>query len=151
MGFDRESVLYTSSLARVLHDVQEDFEEFSIKLENPQDYSKQDSVVKYIASYKNIKNNERNSYRLFLTHKEAKLLTMQIDALSIPPEIKALENGDGKTKAQINHLSTKTKEIYELFGKDGFAAYQTLKIILDEKVDDVLTNYAFYNKFHSII
>lgn len=136
VGFSQHATLFTSSLARVLHDAQEDFDGFSIQ--PPDNMVMNDEIAyPYIVSYNN--GALKNTYTLALTNKEAKLLQMQLDAVSIPREIKQMDHGEVKTALQINHLLTKTEEIRAHF--DEFAAYQTLRIKIDDRTDNVLTYY----------
>ncbi len=139
IGMGQRPLHYTTLLARILHDAQEDFDGFKLTLEGS-------------TSYKVTFDKQKEPYYLYLKPTEAKLLQMQLDAVSIPPEIAALPDGLDKSDAQIRHLLEKTKEIYtykELdekgdvkFKFGALEAYQTLRIKLDDRIDNVLTYYA---------
>lgn len=138
VGFSQQTILFTSSLARVLHDAQEDFDGFQIAAPENVDLNDEITIYPYTVSYDNA--DSKNIYTLSLTNKEAKLLQMQLNAVSIPREIKQMEDSEEKTGLQIGHLLSETEKIYKQFG--AFAAYQTLRIKIDDRTDNVLTYYA---------
>ena len=65
---------------------------------------------------------------------------MQINALSIPPEIENMTDKKQKSEKQIEHLLSESEKIAKEFGP--FEGYQTLRIKLDDRIDNVLTYYS---------
>lgn len=150
IGMGQRSLHYTTLLARILHDAQEDFDGFKMTLENPtsDNPNRDQSVLRYKVTF----DKQKKPYYLYLRPDEAKLLQMQLDAVSVPPEIAQMPDGFEKSEAQVQHLLTKTNEIYNYkevgendqvqFKFGAIEAYQTLRIKLDDRIDNVLTYYA---------
>jgi hypothetical protein len=121
----QSSLVYTSLLARILHDAKEDVKEFSIRF-----------VEEGVGRNKyelDFKGSNSSSY-LDLTPNEKELLEMQLTALSFDsgPEGRGTEN-------QIQNLLEVTESIYETFGP--LAAYLTLRIKIDDRIDNSSTYY----------
>lgn len=146
IGLSQLSPLYTSLLTRILHDAKEDLGEFVIKFRRTGRSTRAMSDKKFVGEYEvtfNEQTKPSNQF-LYLTAEEFNLLQMQIDAVSVPSEVESMEDGNLKTEAQINHLLGKTAEIYKRHG--GLAAYQTLRIKLDDRIDNLLTYYEMGNE-----
>jgi len=125
-----ESVVFTSLLARLLHDSKEDVENFSISL-----FEEGQNTNTYEFSYKNAK----IRYFLQLTPEEKGLLDMQINALTIPKKFKGkTKNGNG-AREQVEHLLGVAEEIRTKYGT--LAAHLTLRIKIDDRFDNLMTYF----------
>lgn len=140
------SIYNTSLLARLLHDCKEDFTNF--KIVPGEKRTVQDDSLQFkrdLISYKIMFGEPTNMhvYTIELEPNEMKLLELQLDALSIPEVVKAMPDGYAKSKKQIDHLLMKSAKIYKEISP--IAAYHTLRIKLDDRIDNILT---YYNSGH---
>ncbi|PIY69012.1 hypothetical protein COY90_02865 [Candidatus Roizmanbacteria bacterium CG_4_10_14_0_8_um_filter_39_9] len=142
IGLNHLSLFNTSSLTRILHDCKEDFRNFTITKTGERVIA-DDSVVlqKTINTYSVTFKDQPpgDEYILEMEPQEMELFDLQMNAVSIPPHVQQMKNGDEKTKAQVNHLFTNVIKINKLFG--SMAAYQTLKIKLDDRTDNIFTYF----------
>jgi len=128
-GPQNMSTLGVSLLSCILHDAKEDFKDFSISLlQGPGE-----DVHQLLPSHSEV------PYLLHLTPGEKRLLDMQIEACTIPPDIDNSLPSLKTTAIQINHLLDMSIQISEEFRP--FAAYQTLLVKIRDRVDNVCTHY----------
>ena len=128
------SIVYTSLLARLLHDSKEDLTDFSIYL-----YDGADDINVKTNTYEINYRNQKGRFFLQLTPDEKELLDMQIDALTIPKRFKGkTKNGNG-AKEQMNHLLGVAEDIRFRFG--NLAAHLTLRIKIDDRLDNLMTYF----------
>jgi hypothetical protein len=139
----QHSVFYTSLLARIFHDAKEDLRNLSItpRTMGSDNLHPDNSNVprEYILHFEN----SPRDYRLVLTPSEVRLLRLQINAVSVPKGVDKIDEGEIKTKKQIRHLLNVVKTINEEFGP--LAAYLTLRIKIDDRIDNVSTYYHIEN------
>jgi hypothetical protein len=108
-----------------LHDAKEDVKEFSIRF-----VEEGVGTNKYELDFKG----SNSTNYLELTPKEKDLLEMQLTALSFDSGL------DGRgTQKQIQNLLTVTESIDEAYGP--LAAYLTLRIKIDDRIDNSSTYY----------
>lgn len=140
IGLDQQSTYSTTLIARVLHDAQEDFTNFKITHEVDYEYSDPQLFIdKKIGIFRVTFGDNPTGYILKMEHNEADLLQMQLNALSVPKEIDELPDGVVKSHKQIKHLLSVTKQIRKKHGP--MAAYQTLRVKLDDRIDNVSTYF----------
>lgn len=122
-------IAYTSHLASLLHDADEELSDFSLREEDDE----------YIISYTTA-DQKTVSESLNLTDIEAYLLYLQIKAVSTPKEAQKLSEGE-QSQAQFQSLKKIVRAIYEEFGP--LAAYYTLLIKFADRFDNISTYWIF--------
>lgn len=129
------SVFHVSLLARLFHDAKEDLTQFTIQPYNKE--KRESEITKYAVRFKN----KPDPSFLYLTPREKRLLDLQLEALTIPPEVEGIKNKTEKTQKQIAHLLHYVDKIYHSPDGGAYAAYQTLQIKLEDRLDNLLTYY----------
>lgn len=120
-------IAYVSWLAALLHDADEDFDDFRIVETEDNNW--------HVAQFKD-RYGKTNKYRLALNRDEADQLRLQIDALTIPKEALQLPMEE-KAAIQFAHLRKKTEEIAEKYGV--LAAFFTLYTKWNDQLDNLFT------------
>lgn len=146
IGLDNHETYHTTLLTRLLHDAQEDLQKrnFAIKLNGRTQFCIPELWInKTMQSFSISFDGQKKQYEFVLEKKQYELFRMQLDALTIPKEVDTLPDSYEKTQKQIEHLLQKTQEIYQEFGP--FAAYETLRIKIDDRIDNVSTYFALGN------
>jgi len=145
IGLNHMYIFNTTSLVRVLHDCREDFKNFQVTYVDEREIEEPSLFNKKIQKYKITFDGqiERSEYILEMEPQEKELFDLQMEAVNMPPKINNAPNSDEKTKEQVSHLFNNVSKIYQKFG--SMAAYQTLKIKYDDRIDNVFTYFVKEN------
>lgn len=146
IGLNHMYIFNTTSLVRLLHDCREDFKNFEVAYVDERTINDPGLLhKKTIQRFKVTFDGQPSGSEYFLEMEpqEKELFDLQMEAVNMPSSISEMPNDDKKTKAQVLHLFSNVSKIYEKFG--SMAAYQTLKIKYDDRMDNIFTYFETNN------
>lgn len=146
IGLNHMYIFNTTSLVRLLHDCREDFKNFEVTYVDERTIN--DPALLHKKTIQRFKvtfdgQPSGSEYFLEMEPQEKELFDLQMEAVNIPSSISEMPNNNKKTKAQVLHLFSNVSKVYEKFG--SMAAYQTLKIKYDDRMDNIFTYFETKN------